>query len=102
MTGEPDFFTIDDVLLLHETQLARYGGGSGLRDSRALDAAVAMPRATFDGELLHADIYTMAALVFLDVKGITGADPAGRLHDAMIALAERRLDKQALRTCCAR
>jgi hypothetical protein len=49
-----DFLSVDDVLLLHGRQLARYGGAAGVRDARAIDAAVAMPRATFDGDLLHA------------------------------------------------
>jgi death-on-curing protein len=59
--GEIDFLDVDDVLVLHERQLARYGGAAGVRDAKALDAAVAVARATFDGELLHADLHAMAA-----------------------------------------
>jgi len=61
VTGDPDFMTVEDVLLLHEEQLARYGGGAGIRDPGALDSAVAMPRATFDGQFVHEDLFAMAA-----------------------------------------
>jgi death on curing protein len=61
VTVEPDFPTVEDVLLLHEEQLARYGGGAGLRDPGSLDSAVAMPKATFDGAFVHDDLYQMAA-----------------------------------------
>jgi death-on-curing protein len=117
---ELDFLDVDDVLVLHERQLPRYGGASGVRDAAALDAAVAMARATFDGELLHADLYAMAAayafhlcrghpfldgnkrtallaaLVFLDLNGVIVADPEGRLSDAMRGVAEGRMDKRGL------
>lgn len=38
----------------------------------------------------------LAALVFLDLNGVVIADPEGRLYDAMIEIAERRLDKVGL------
>lgn len=118
--SDPDFLTLDDVLLLHEEQLAGYGGGAGIRDPGALDSAIAMPRATFDGELVHEDLFAMAAayafhiaqnqpfvdgnkrtglaaaLVFLDLNGITVDDSQGELYTAMMSLAERRLDKAGL------
>jgi death-on-curing protein len=117
---EPDFLSVEDVLLLHEEQLARYGGGAGVRDPGALDSAVAMPRATFDGQFVHDDLFAMAGayafhiaqnqpfvdgnkrtglaavLVFLDLNGLTIADADGRLYQAMIDLAEKRLDKDGL------
>jgi len=91
-----------------------------VRDAKALDAAVAMPRVTFDGDLLHADLHEMAAayafhlcqdhpfldgnkrtallaaLVFLDLNGVAIADPKGRLYDAMMGVAEGRVDKRKL------
>jgi death on curing protein len=120
VSDEPDFLTVEDVLLLHEEQLARYGGGAGVRDAGALDSAVAMPCATFEGHFLHEGPFAKAAayafhiaqnqpfvdgnkrtglaaaLVFLDLNGITIADPNGRLYTAMIDIAEKRLDKQGL------
>jgi death-on-curing protein len=118
--SDPDFLTVEDVLLLHEEQLARYGGGAGVRDPGALDSAVAMPRATFGGEFVHEDLFAMAAayafhiaqnqpfvdgnkrtgfaaaLVFLDLNGIAVADPEGKLYTAMIEIAEKRIDKDGL------
>lgn len=38
----------------------------------------------------------VAALVFLDLNGVTVLDPQERLSDAMIAIAERRMDKDEL------
>jgi death-on-curing protein len=117
VTEPPEFLTVEDVLLLHEQQLARYGGGAGLRDVSLLDSAVAQPKATFSEEFLHRDLFEMAAayafhiaenqpfvdgnkrtgllaaLVFLDLNGVTVKDPEGRLYEAMMALAEHRAGK---------
>lgn len=38
----------------------------------------------------------LAGLVFLDLNDVRVLDPKGRLYDAMIALADRRLDKAGL------
>jgi death on curing protein len=120
VSDEPDFLTVEDVLLLHEEQLAGYGGAAGVRDPGSLDSAVATPSVTFDGQFVHEDIFAMAAayafhiaenqpfvdgnkrtglaaaLVFLDLNGVTVADPQGQLYEAMMALADGRLDKQGL------
>lgn len=120
MSVDPDFLTVEDIFLLHEEQLARYGGGAGLRDPGSLDSAVAMPRATFDDQFVHEDLFAMAAayafhiaqnqpfvdgnkrtglaaaLVFLDLNGVAITDPAGSLYEAMIELAEKKLDKGGL------
>ncbi len=122
MTARPErvFLDVQDVLLIHEEQLARYGGAAGVRDAALLDSAVATPRATFGGEFVHEDLFAMAAayafhiaqnqpftdgnkrtgllaaLVFLDLNDMLVADPSGRLYDAMIAIAERRMDKAGL------
>jgi death on curing protein len=118
--SDPDLLTVEDVLLLQEEQLARYGGGAGVRDPGALDSAVATPRATFDGQFVHEDLFAMAAayafhiaqnqpfvdgnkrtglaaaLVFLDLNGIAVADPEGNLYTAMIEIAEKQLHKHGL------
>jgi death-on-curing protein len=117
---DPIFLTIEDVLQLHDDQLERFGGSTGVRDRGALESAVAVAQATFDGKLLHDDIFEMAAayafhiaenqpfvdgnkrtgldaaLVFLDVNGWLVLDPEERLYDAMIALSARTLDKHGL------
>jgi death-on-curing protein len=58
---EPVFLTLDEVIEIHEQQVELYGGSHGLRDSGALESAVAMPQATFGGEYLHPTIWLMAA-----------------------------------------
>ena len=49
MTESPDFLTVEDVELLHDAQLRMFGGLEGVRDRGALEAAVAVPMATFAG-----------------------------------------------------
>lgn len=117
---EPVFLSLADVLSLHADQLELYGGSAGVRDAGALDAAVEMPRASFDGQYLHSDLFSMAAayafhiaesqalidgnkrtglnaaLVFLLLNGWQVQDPDGRLYDAMIAIAVHTLDKTGL------
>jgi death-on-curing protein len=58
---DPIFLTVEDVLQLHDDQLERFGGSAGVRDRGALESAVAVVQATFDGKLLHGDIFEMAA-----------------------------------------
>src|ERR1700681_3009206 len=55
------FLPIEIVLAIHDDQVRLYGGAYGVRDDAALDAAIQMPRATFDGEFLHTTIFHMAA-----------------------------------------
>lgn len=117
---DPFFLSVDDVLSLHADQLERFGGLPGVRDAGALEAAVETPRATFGGEYLHSDLFSMAAayafhiaesqtfvdgnkrtglnatLVFLLMNGWEVVDERGQLYDAMIAIAVRQLDKTGL------
>ncbi len=58
---DPVFLALDEVLALHEDQIRRYGGSAGLRDPGLLSSAVAMPRASFGGALLHESLFEMAA-----------------------------------------
>jgi death on curing protein len=117
---DPVFLDVEDVLLLHEEQLARYGGSRGVRDAGLLESAIATPRTSAGGAFAHEDLFAMAAayafhiaqnqpfvdgnkrtgllaaIVFLDLNDITIVDPEGRLYEAMIAIAERHLDKPGL------
>jgi death-on-curing protein len=114
------FLSVEDVVELHDDQLRLFGGAAGLRDRNALESAVAMPASTFDGALLHNDLFHMAAayafhlaenqpfldgnkrtalnaaLVFLDINGWIVVDPDQRLYEAMISLSARKLDKLGL------
>jgi len=55
------FLTVEEVLVLHEMQIERYGGSRGIRDRGLLESAVAMPQASFGGEYVHATLHEMAA-----------------------------------------
>lgn len=117
---DPEFLDLADVLLIHEEQLARYGGSAGLRDQGLLESAIAMPQATFGGTFVHEDLFAMAAahafhvaenqpfvdgnkrtgvlaaVVFLELNGFIVVEPPSGFYDAMIALAERRVTKDGL------
>ena len=58
---DPVFLSLDEVLEIHEQQIERYGGSSGIRDSAGLESAIATPQVTFGGEFLHPSIPAMAA-----------------------------------------
>lgn len=57
----PEFLSLEEVLWIHQRQLARYGGGEGVRDLGLLESALAQPQATFGGEFLHTGIVARAA-----------------------------------------
>jgi death-on-curing protein len=116
-TESPDFLSVEDVLELHAMQLARYGGGAGVRQSGLLESAVAQPQASFDGEFVHGDIFAMAAaylfhlvqnhpfvdgnkrtgllasLVFLDLNGITVEHDSPVLYELTMGVASGRISK---------
>jgi death on curing protein len=118
--SDPEFLDLDEVLALHEYQIAGFGGSPGIRDRGLLESAVAMPRSTFGGHYVHETLFAMAAayafhiaenqpfvdgnkrtglgagLVFLRLNGYRLVDPGEELYEAMIAIAERRLDKPGL------
>lgn len=58
---DPLFLSLDEVLEMHRQQIGRYGGSLGVRDSGALESALATPQATFGGEFLHRSVPAMAA-----------------------------------------
>jgi death-on-curing protein len=61
------FLTIADVLLLHEDQVAGYGGKAGMRDQGLLESALSQPFASFDGQQLHTDVYEIVAVYLFHV-----------------------------------
>ena len=113
----PEFLTLDEVVELHRVQLARYGGASGIRDVGLLESAVAQPQATFDGQFVHEDLVAMgaaylfhlvqnhafvdgnkrvgllAALVFLDLNGITLNSESEALYDLTMGVASGEISK---------
>jgi death on curing protein len=57
----PVFLSLDEVLEIHENQLALYGGKPGILNLPLLESALAQPQASFGGQFLLADLYEMAA-----------------------------------------
>ena len=55
------YLKVDEVLLIHERILDKFGGARGLRNCGLLDSAVQRPRATFEGSELYPNIFTKAA-----------------------------------------
>ena len=64
---EPEFLSLAEVVEIHSDQIRRYGGSPDILDLAMLQSAVAAPRAAFSGELLHHDIYAMAAAYLFHV-----------------------------------
>ena len=101
----PEFLDLEEVLEIHALQLDEFGGIAGVRDRGLLESAVEQPRATAFGELLHADLFEMAAaylfhivknhafldgnkrtalvaaLVFLDINGVSLERDDERLYE---------------------
>lgn len=115
-----DFLSVEDVLTLHAEQVALYGGQQGVRDLGLLESALAQPQATFGGQLLHKDVFEMAAaylfhivqnhpfldgnkrtgavaaLVFLDLNGIDIVAPKGSLYDLTMCVATGQANKDQI------
>ena len=64
-----DFLELEDVLLIHRDQIARYGGDPAVRDLGLLQSAIAQPRVSFEGRYLHRDLIEMAAAYLYHVVG---------------------------------
>jgi death-on-curing protein len=120
VTGQTRFLSVGEVVLIHDDQVRRYGGGSGLRDVSLLESAVAQPAATFEGRDLHLDLIDKAAayafhlcrdhpfvdgnkrvalaaaLVFLELNGVTINDPKGALCGLMIEVALGRSGRREI------
>lgn len=111
------FLTTDDVLQIHVDQISLYGGEPTVRDHGLMESAVETPRASFDGEYLHGDIFEMAAaywyhivknhpfvdgnkrtgtaaaLVFLEINGIDVEADEMSVADLTIAVATGQASK---------
>lgn len=47
------FLDMEDVLALHQAQLARFGGAAGIRDAGLIEAALARPQSGYYGDLIE-------------------------------------------------
>lgn len=114
---DPTFLSLAEVLEIHQDQVARYGGASGIRDMELLKSALGMPSATYGGQFLHTDIYEMAAaglfhlvknhpfvdgnkrvgavaaFVFLALNGFDFDAPEDDFAEMVLSVAQGDLDK---------
>ena len=115
-----DFLSLDDIIVIHNDQIDRYGGSPGIRDVGLLQSAASVPSATFQSDYLHHDIFLMAAaylfhitqnhpfvdgnkrtwavaaLVFLEINGITVNAPQNDLEHLVRRVASGQVDKEAI------
>lgn len=115
-----DFLTLAELIEIHRNQIELYGGNPGIRDITLVSSAIAIPKSTFDGVLLHGDLFEMAAayvfhicqnhpfvdgnkrvalvagLVFLELNGISIEDPRGELYSLMMRVAAGKTGKDAI------
>jgi death-on-curing protein len=116
--SDPVFLSREAVDLIHEISLREFGGADGVRDETAFESALAQP--IHEYFYRNADLFEIAAayafhlaqnqpfidgnkrtgllsaLNFLATNGIVADKPADEFYDAMIAIAEKRLDKAGL------
>jgi len=59
--------SIKQILVLHEFELVKHGGSSGLRDIGMLKSAVARPFATFGGEDLYPGVFMKCAALIQSI-----------------------------------
>jgi death-on-curing protein len=116
--GEPAFLTLGQVMRIHRLSLAAHGGLDGVRDAGAIESAlasaqnawfyaegdtwdiaaayafhIAESQAFLDGNKRTA---IASAVAFLTANGCFDHATDDDLYDAMIAIAERRMDKTGL------
>jgi len=121
MSGvEIEFLTLAEAVEIHGNQVQLYGGDPGIRDYNLLSSALYIAESTFDGNLLHEDLFHMAAayvfdlcqnhpfidgnkrtalvcgLVFLEFNGIEIDDPSGVLYKMMMKVASGRCSKDEI------
>ena len=111
------FLDLAEVLEIHREQISRYGGDAGVRDMNLLQSALGVPHAQVAGRYLHEDLYEMAAaylfhivqnhpfidgnkrtgavaaLVFLDLNGVTLAAGVKNFEQMVWAVAKGEADK---------
>lgn len=114
----PTFVSLAQVMRAHRASLEAHGGIDGVRDSGAVESALAAAHNTWNyrgGDLFDiAATYAFhlaesqafldgnkrtaiaTALTFLELNGVYATPNQSELYDAMIAIADRRMDKAGL------
>ena len=119
-SAEPAFLSLEQVMALHRRSLEEHGGMDGVRDPGAVESALASAQNTWfyaGGDLFDiAATYAFhiaesqafldgnkrtaaaSAIAFLVSNDCTDRGDDRAIYDAMIAIAQRRLDKAGLAT----
>ena len=58
------YLTFEQVILIHQDQIDRYGGSHGIRDLALLESAVFRPQSSFDQHELYPSFFEKAAALF--------------------------------------
>lgn len=59
--SEERALTLEDLIFIHSSAIARYGGASGIRDAGSLEAAALRPDASFGGQEMFPGPFAKAA-----------------------------------------
>ena len=111
---------MSEVLDIHNRQINKFGGTSGIRDEGLLDSALAQPQATFGGQFLHPTLPEQAAaylyhlaknhpfvdgnkrtalavmLTFLRINGYRLDLSADAIYQMVLDVVEDKMSKEAL------
>jgi death on curing protein len=115
---DPLFLDFEVVAELHKDSLLKFGGADGIRDRGLIESALASAinthiyaggdlfeiAATYGFHIAQAQAFldgnkrtgVSASLTFLRTNGVAKLPSAEVIYDAMIAIAEKRLDKAGL------
>lgn len=61
MDQDISYLTLEQILVIHEDQIDRYGGSHGLRELSLLESAIFRPQTTFSGEDLYLTLFDKSA-----------------------------------------
>jgi len=79
------YLTVDEVLVLHDYAIERFGGSPGLASLERLEASLAVPMQTMFGQELYPDLWSKAAILcYLLIKNHPFVD--GNKRTALYAL----------------
>ena len=59
-----NYISLEEVLIIHDDMIKRYGGSFGIRDMGLIESALARPKASFGGDDLYQGVLDKAAALF--------------------------------------
>jgi death-on-curing protein len=112
--GRIIFLDLENVGFLHEDQICRSGGSSGIRDLTLLESAIFRPQTTFGGFDLYESLFDKAAAIMhsiiLNHPFIDGNKRTGticvlvflELNNYNLDVSQKELEEAALKTATKR